>query len=109
MDQRHTDTEQQVGLQRDINIQPHRLDVSTPEQKRVPPADSCFYWLQLSAVFTSLEALLLKIGEGIEPRFGSHIPGGAELFSPQVSILKCPSRLKLKFSFREVVFPSRNI
>lgn len=29
-------------------------------------------------MFTSLEAVLLKIGKGIESWFGNHIPEGAE-------------------------------
>lgn len=29
-------------------------------------------------MFTSLEAVLLKIGKGIESRFGNHIPKGVE-------------------------------
>lgn len=37
-----------------------------------------FYWLELTAMFTSLEAVLLKIGKGIESWFGNHIPKGVE-------------------------------
>lgn len=50
-----------------------------------------FYWLQLSAVFTALEAALLKIGNGIEFWSGKRISTGT------VSIVKHLSRLKLKF------------
>lgn len=37
-----------------------------------------FYWIGLSVMFTSLEAVLLKIGKGIESWFGNHIPKGVE-------------------------------
>lgn len=35
-----------------------------------------FYWLELLVMFTSLEAVLLKIGKGIESWFGNYIPKG---------------------------------